>query len=265
MYTTFQLAARFIRYYITASSGTGHGTHSPFVYKFITEVLNDNRSFYPYYRIEAIRQEMLTSACEIEVDDFGAGSRGLKGKQRKVKDIARSSLKSPKYARLLFRIANYFQPENILELGTSLGITTAYLASANNSTKVYSLEGATAIAELAENNFRKLGLNNIKTVTGNFDDTLAVVLEQMKSAGLVFIDGNHRMQPTLRYTNQLKPYLHKGSIVILDDIHWSREMEKAWEEARMDESVTCSIDLFFIGILFYNPDFKIKQHFVIRF
>ena len=265
MYTKFQLAARFFRYYITAANGRGHGIHSPFVFKFITEVLNDNRSFYPYYPIEAIRQEMLTSAAVIEVVDFGAGSYGLKGKQRKVKDIAFSSLKSPKYARLLFRIANYFQPENILELGTSLGITTAYLASAKNSAKVYTLEGAADIAEIAKYNFRKLGLNNIIQITGNFDDTLTGVLEQMKSADLVFIDGNHRREPTLRYADQLRSYLHAGSIVILDDIHWSKEMEEAWDIVRKDPSVTCSIDLFFIGILFYNPDFKTKQHFVIRY
>lgn len=265
MYTPLQLALKFFRYYITAVNGRGHGTHSPFVYTFITEVLNDQRYFYSYHRIEALRQEMLTSAAMIEVEDFGAGSSVLKDKQRKIKDIARLSLKSSKYAKLLFRIANYYRAENILELGTSLGITTAYLASANKTAKVYTLEGAAAVAEIAKNNFRKLGLNNIIQTTGNFDNTLAGVLEQMKSVDLVFVDGNHRKEPTLRYAAQLTPYLHKGSIVIFDDIHWSREMEEAWDTLRMDAPVTCSIDLFFIGILFCNPDFKIKQHFVIRY
>lgn len=265
MYNTLELAARYFRYYVTAANGRGHGIHSPFVYRFITEVLNDNRIFYPYSRIEALRQEMLTSAAVAEVDDLGAGSSGLNGKTRKIKDIARRSLKSPKYARLLFRIADYYQPENILELGTSLGISTSYLASANSHAKVHTLEGAPAVADIAKANFRKLGLGNIITVTGNFDDTLAPVLEQMRAVDLAFIDGNHRKAPTLRYIEQLKKYTGERSIVILDDIHWSREMEDAWATACQDSSVTCSIDLFFIGILFYNSDFKTKQHFVIRF
>ncbi|MBN8861212.1 MAG: class I SAM-dependent methyltransferase [Sphingobacteriales bacterium] len=265
MYNTFELAARYFRYYITAANGRGHGIHSPFVYRFITGVLNDNRIFYPYSRIEALRQEMLTSAAVVEVDDFGAGSSGLNGKTRKIKDIARRSLKSPKYARLLFRIANYYQPGNILELGTSLGITTSYLASANSHAKVYTLEGAPAVAGIAKANFRKLGLSNISTITGNFDDTLAPVLQQTGTVDLVFIDGNHRKAPTLKYVEQLKAYTGERSIVILDDIHWSGEMEDAWAAVRLDPSVTCSIDLFFIGILFYTPDFKTKQHFVIRY
>ena len=265
MYNTFELAARYFRYYLTAANGKGHGIHSPFVYRFITEVLNDNRIFYPYNRIEALRQEMLTSAAVVEVNDFGAGSSGLNGKMRKVKDIAHRSLKSPKYAKLLFRIANYCQTENILELGTSLGVTTSYLASASSHAKVYTLEGAPAIADIAKANFKKLGLNNINTVTGNFDDVLAPVLDRMGTVDLAFLDGNHRKAPTLRYIDLLRAHLHEKSIVILDDIHWSREMEEAWATARGDTSVTCSVDLFFIGILFYNPDFKTKQHFMIRY
>jgi predicted O-methyltransferase YrrM len=265
MYNTFELAARYFRYYITAANGRGHGIHSPFVYRFITEVLNDNRTFYPYSRIEALRQEMLTSAAVVEVDDLGAGSSGLNGKERKIKDIARRSLKSPKYAQLLFRIADHYQPENILELGTSLGITTSYLASANSHAKVHTLEGAPEVAGVAKANFRKLGLSNISAITGNFDDTLVPVLQQMGTVDLAFIDGNHRKAPTLKYVDQLKAYTGERSIVILDDIHWSREMEEAWAVVSQDTSVTCSIDLFFIGILFYNPDFKTKQHFVIRF
>lgn len=264
MYNTVQLASKYLRYFITASNGKGHGIHSPFVFNFITKVLNDKRHFYYYDTIEAIREELLNTDRIIEVEDYGAGSAVHASRERKVKQIAQWSLKPKKYAQLLFRMAQYYQPQTILELGTSLGITTSYLAAANHQSRVYSFEGAPAIATIAQNVFNKLRLNNIHLSTGNFDDTLAPALETLPSIDFAFIDGNHRKEPTLRYFNWLLPHITSHSFIVFDDIHWSAEMEAAWKEIIQHPSITCSIDLFFIGIVFFNPDFKVKQDFVIR-
>ncbi|HRO45215.1 class I SAM-dependent methyltransferase [Agriterribacter sp.] len=265
MYNKFQLAFKYLQYYGAAANGSGHGVHSPFVFEFITKVLNDKRFFYAYDRVERLRAHVLLNDEKIEVQDYGAGSAVMASRNRKVKDIARWSLKSAKYARLLFRMVNYYQPQTVVELGTALGITTAYLASANTSAQVYTLEGAPAIAALARQHFAQLRLSNIHLTVGNFDDTLRTVLAKAGKADFAFIDGNHRMEPTLRYFNWLLPYVQPGSLFVFDDIHWSAEMEAAWRVIRSHPLVTCSIDLFFIGVVFFTPGFKEKQHFSIRF
>ncbi|MFT3747592.1 MAG: class I SAM-dependent methyltransferase [Agriterribacter sp.] len=265
MYNKFQLALKYVHYYITAANGKGHGVHSPFVFDFITNVLNDRRNFYAFSNIEYMRGQWLHSDDVIEVQDLGAGSSVMQQKKRKISDIAKWSLKSRKYAQLLFRMVNYYQPKTIIELGTSLGITTAYLASANREAAVYSFEGADAIAERARAYFNKAGLQNIQLIKGNFDNTFLPALRKINKVDFAFIDGNHRKEPTLRYFNQLLPYLHNSSIIIFDDIHWSQEMEDAWKEIKNSDVITCSIDLFFIGIVLISKDFKAKQEFVVRF
>ena len=259
MYSPFQLGTRYLRYYLTASNGRGHGVHSPFVYEFITRVLNDDRYFYAYETIERIRQELLTDVREIELEDFGAGSRVKKINIRRVSDIARSSLKPKKYGQLLFRIADHYAPASILELGTSLGITTAYFAMAKKDAKVITMEGARSVSELAGNNFEKLSLANIELLTGNFDTTLASAIAKTGQVDLAFIDGNHRYEPTIRYFKEMLPSTHPYSMLIFDDIHWSSEMEQAWKEIQEHASVTLTIDLFFIGIVLFRKENKAKQ------
>ena len=135
MYSPFAIGIRYIKYLLTASNSKGHGVHSPFVYEFITTVLNDDRHFYAYQPIEKLRQQLLSDNKEIEIEDFGAGSRVAKTKNRKISKIARSSLKPKKFGQLLFRIVDHYSPFSIIELGTSLGITTAYLAAAKKGSE----------------------------------------------------------------------------------------------------------------------------------
>ena len=265
MYSAFQLAKKYIHYYINASSGKGHGVHSPFVFDFITNVLNDKTVYDCYDRIEGQRKELLRNAKVITVEDFGAGSAVIKTNRRIVYKIAASSLKHPKYAQLFYRIAKYYKSQNIVELGTSFGITTSYLASGNRQAAVYTLEGAGSVAAIAEQQFESLGLKNIQLLQGSFDKTLPAILSSIQKIDLAFVDGNHRKEPTLEYFTRLLGCSTASTILIFDDIHWSIEMEAAWAEIKQHSSVTLSIDLFFIGIVFLNPDFKIKQHFKIRF
>ena len=265
MYSAFRLAAKYIRYYITASNGRGHGIHSPFVFDFVTHVLNDKRNFYAYDKIENCRYRLLIDDRLLETEDFGAGSVAGNKKQKRVAAIARTAAKSKKLGQLLFRVANYYQPVVMIELGTSLGLSAAYLAMGNVSARLISFEGAGSILEVAKENFSSLGIHNIETITGNFDETLAPVLERLDAVDLAFIDGNHRKEPTLRYFEQLLQKTGRPAILIFDDIHWSHEMEAAWREIKKHPEVLLTIDLFFTGLVFFNPGFKVKQHFVIRF
>lgn len=265
MYNHFQLGKKYLQYYFSASNGKGHGTHSPFVFDFIQNVLNDKRHFYVYDEIEALRKELKKNNHLIEIEDYGAGSTVSKKKQRTVKKIATSALKPVKFGQLMFRMVNYYHLKTIIELGTSLGITASYLASADSKTMVTTMEGSSAIAQIARANFERLSLTNIDLILGNFDETLRPALQKINSIDFAFIDGNHRKEPTLHYFEQLMEHSHEYTILIFDDVHWSKEMEEAWEIIKADERVKLSIDLFFIGLIFFRTDFKEKQHFTIRF
>jgi len=265
MYGHFTLALKYLRYLFTAANGKGHGVHSPFVFEFITRVLNDNRHFYAFEGIEKIRTQLLSNDTLIEIQDFCAGSRVAKTNTRKISDVAKGSLKPAKYSQLLFRMIDYYGPKQIIELGTSLGITTAYLASANPAAKVTTFEGSNAIAKIAGHNHQLLGLTNIDLIEGNFDKELPRWLAQNKKVDFVFIDGNHAYKPTMAYFEALLDVVEDHSILVFDDIHWSKEMEEAWAQISAHPSVTLSIDLFFIGVVFFRKEFAQKQQVSIRF
>lgn len=265
MYSPFQLAKKYLKYYITASNGKGHGIHSPFVFEFVKFVKNDRKKYAPYSCIEQARKRLLSDNNNIEVEDFGAGSGIIKTKTRKISAIAGSSLKPKKFSRLLYRMVQYYGAEHVLELGTSFGITTSYLASAGNHPQVTTMEGSKNIAAIAQQNFTALGLQNIKLIQGDFAGTLAPFLQENKRIDFAFLDGNHRKVPTLEYFEQILQSSHNDTIFIFDDVHWSGEMEAAWEIIKQHPSVTLTIDLFFIGIVLLRKDFKERQHFTIRF
>ena len=265
MYSAFQLAKKYVIYYFKARNGKGHGVHSPFVFDFIIHVLNDKKKYECYPKIELLRKQLLKNNTTIEVQDFGAGSAVIPFRNRKIKDIANSSLKKKKYAQLLFRIAKYYQSKNIVELGTSFGISACYLASSNDISKVITLEGSHNIAVIALNNFKKAGLKNIELIEGNFEKTLPSVIETTQNVDFLFIDGNHRKKATLDYFDIFLKKSNTQSVFIFDDIHWSKEMEEVWKLIQQHDAVTLTIDLFFIGLAFFSKNFKVKQHFTIRF
>ena len=265
MYNSLQLANKYLHYYLSASNGKGHGIHSPFVFGFIKNVLRDKNKYDSYHVIESRREKLNRDTRVIEVMDPGAGSAVFPTGKRRVCDIASTSLKSPKFAQLLFRIVQHYHPDNIIELGTSLGITTAYLAAGNPNAKVYTFEGVPPIAALARQGFEEIGCRNIELVEGDFSVTLPSILQRMGTVGLAYVDGNHRKEPTLEYFQRLMERCSSSSVLIFDDIHWSREMEEAWSQVSRHPRVTLSIDLFFLGIVFFNADIKIPRPYTIRF
>lgn len=265
MYSKLQLVRKYLSYKLKGSNTKGHGIHSPFVFEFVTKILQDKRQYNCYQPVENLRKRLQKDKTVLTVKDFGAGSRVNSQNQRTVQSIAHSALKPAKFGQLLFRMINYYQPSTILELGTSLGITTAYLASSNSSNKVITMEGSEAVADIAQQNFSSLELHNIKIVKGNFDETLYPTLAEIETVDFAFIDGNHRKQPTLDYFNQLLPKSTNNSFFVFDDIHWSQEMEEAWQEIIQHSSVMLSIDLFFIGIVWFKKESLKKQHFTIKF
>lgn len=263
MLNHFFLVKEYVNYRLRARSA--HGVHSPFVFDFIETVLKDRRHFYAFDEIAQLREALYRNPKVLNVEDYGAGSLKGSKQQRVVKDIARTAGRNEKFGKLLFRLVDKYRFNRIIELGTSLGIGTAYLAKANAEAQLVTLEGSVEIAQAAAENFSLLGLQQVRQVVGNFDDTLPTVLQELHPVDLLFVDGNHRKEPTLAYFRQALPFVHDDSLIIFDDIHWSPGMREAWDEICADPAVTLSIDLFYFGLVWFKKDFKIKQHFVLKY
>ncbi len=244
-------------------SYNSHGIHSPFVFSLYNEVLNVKKEYYCFEEIEKLRTSYLNNKQLIEMLDYGAGSVLGKSNKRKISDIANTSLQSVKHATLLFRLVEYFKPQNIIELGTSFGITTCYMAGVSKQIKVITIEGNPAIAKIAQMGFNKLNLDNIKLICGSFENHFEEVLKETGTVDFILFDGNHRYEPTIRYFKQALKYKNQHSVFIFDDIYWSLEMKKAWQEIIQSPQVTVSIDLFDMGIVFFKQG-QHKQHFKLR-
>ncbi len=201
----------------------------------------------------------------LDVHDLGAGSKKKSHSKKTICEIARNVVSDQKFGRLLFRLANFYRARVIMELGSSVGISTAYLASADAASRVVTMEGSPAIARVAQETFQKLKLRNITQSTGSFETILSEQIERNAPSDLVFIDGNHRKIPVLEYFEKFLNKISDSSLVIIHDIHWSREMEEAWQIIQGDPRVKMSIDIFSAGLIFFRNEFKVKQQFVIRF
>jgi predicted O-methyltransferase YrrM len=252
-------AGKYLKYRLGA--GNAHDVHSPFVFDLLNNVISDHTPFYGFEVIESLRSKHLLDQKAINVNDFGTGRVT---RSEKISDIARKALKSKKYSQLLFRLVNHFNCNNILELGTSLGITTLYLALPGRKSRVITLEGSHETAEIARQNFQKLHRSDIVLMTGEFGETLSSALEKMPELDFVFFDGNHKKIPTLAYFEQCLPHSHSDSVFVFDDIHWSHEMEEAWNEIKAHPSVAITIDLYQLGIVLFKDGLK-KQHFTLLY
>ncbi len=243
---------------------TRHSVHSPFVYTLVNDVLRVNEHLPEFDAIESLRDDLLMSDQVIRVNDLGAGSRVLDMPIRNVSDIASTSLKPARQAQLLFRLARHFEPSTVLELGTSFGITTLYMARGAENATVTTIEGCPQTHRIARHHFEELRQRNIHAVLGSFRSRLPEVLKQTDALDMVFIDGHHAKEPTLEYFEQCLSKAHNNSVFILDDIHWSRGMEAAWEEVKAHPRVTVTIDLYDLGLVFFRTE-QAPQHFRQRY
>jgi predicted O-methyltransferase YrrM len=241
---------RYARYYLQAD--TCYQAHSPFLYDLFEEMLDDNRVYYAFESIEWLRAALLADPGKVQRVDLGTGRSGMVS----IRTLARQSASSASKGRRMFRLVQWQQPKTMLELGTSLGIGSAYLASANTRAKLVTIEGAPEIAALARKHLGKLGLKGVEVVTGNFDMVLPALLPGFPILDLVYIDGNHRKEPTLRYVEQILPHLSEEGLLVLDDIHWSAEMEAAWAAVQVHPRVRLAVDCFDIGIISCSARFR---------
>lgn len=244
-----------------------HSLHSPFVFDLYTQVIQVNDVANPeFVQIQQLRQQLRQRPDRITITDLGAGSKVNAARQRTIADIARHTQKPDRFGRLLFRLVHRFQAKTVFDLGTSLGVTTAYLAQATNrhGGQVTTFEGCPETARVAQQNLATLNVANVRLVVGNLDKTLAQAVAKIPSIDLVFFDANHRYNPTLAYFETCLAKVHNDTVFVFDDIHWSAEMEKAWQVIKTHPRVRVTIDLFDVGLVFFRQE-QPKQHFTLRF
>ena len=240
-----------------------HAVHSPFVFTLITKCFYDKKSKPEYAILNNYRKTLLANTNTIDVTDFGAGSKVFKSNNRAIAQIAKTAGITSKRAELLFRITNYFQPKSILEIGTSLGLATVALALGDKNAKITTLEGCPETAKIAQNQFQEFELANITSVVTEFENYLDNLKKENSSFNLVYFDGNHSKKATLSYFEKLLPTATNETVWIFDDIHWSADMEEAWESIKKHPKVTVTIDTFQWGLVFFRRE-QPKEHFVIR-
>jgi len=246
----------FARYIIEALPCSGHGVHSPFAFDLVSRVFRNKIDPGVVCSIEKIRKELLADKTTIKVRDLGAGS-GIMGKDtRKISDIARYSAVTEKYGLLLARLSEEFGAPSVVEFGTSLGISTMYLASTVTDIPVFTMEGCPETAAVAERNFEKAGLDNITVLKGPFDESMPELKKKVERPGLVFIDGDHRKGAVLRYFSEMAEIAGPDTVIVLDDINYSEDMGEAWNEVKCHPKVTLSVDIFRMGIVFFRQGFS---------
>jgi predicted O-methyltransferase YrrM len=260
----FSRAVKYLNYTLLSRHKWGHGIHSPFVFDLVSRVFRNRIDPSVAREVEQVRKKMLSDTRSIYVHDLGSRSELLDSNQRKVKEIARYSPVPMKYGKLLSNMAAEFGKPLIIELGTSLGISAMYLAVCCKETSVYTIEGCPATAEIARQNILKAGLDNIKILEGSFEDVLPELAARGIKPGLVFIDGNHRKEPVKKYFSQIAEFSGPKTVIIIDDINYSKEMAEAWEEIKLHEKVSLSIDVFRMGILFFREGIN-HNNYIIRY
>ena len=286
--TALYRVGSYLRHLLTARNTGGHGIHSPYLFEWVRMVMSDENSYYAWDEIEKVRAKMLADEREVAFVDYGAGRKrdsledGSKtanslvfSERRRVCDIAKGSSAKKRYAQMLARLVNWLggplltSPSRggigdwrlaigdgqltIVELGTSLGITTAYMAAMDKRNRVISYEGCPAVAEIAKANWQALGLKNIECRVGEID--VATLAKDLERVDVVFVDANHTYAGTRAYFKVLVEKVHRKSVLIVDDIHYNAEMEQAWREICADDRVTSTMDLYQMGIVFFDPDY----------
>lgn len=245
------------------NSTNQHGVHSPFVYSLITKCFYDKKKYAEYSILKQYRNSLIENKNFIEVTDFGAGSRIFKSNKRQISKIAKTAGISSKRAKLLFRVVNYFQPTTILEIGTSLGLATSALSLGNVSAKIITLEGCSSTMSIAKNQCQLQNLKNIEFINTKFENYFQNYQSSIINYELIYFNGNHSKKATLEYFELLLPTITNDTVWIFDDIHWSKDMEEAWETIKNHPKVKVTIDTFQWGFVFFRAEQE-KEHFIVR-
>lgn len=236
--------------------------HSPFVYDLMAHVLEKKNTETELVLIQSMRQQLRREKdIKLTFEPIGAIA---KPSIKSMAEIEKKLSIPHRYGARFFHCVQRYNYQTIVEIGTCIGIGTLYLAKANQQATVYTLEGNPDCCRKAAELFAQNEIKNIDIVPGLFEESLPLLLQKINKIDMVVIDGNHQYESTIRYFNQLLPHLHEDSLVVIDDIYWSKEMNRAWKETSQHDRVTLSLDFYRNGYLFFKKNRLEKEHFLIK-
>lgn len=253
LYNSLILIKDFISFSVQAKSIDT--TDSPYLYSFILHILckkPTDKEFSKWAHVEALRSQLKKDNRLIIKTDLGAGSKVKPITRQKIRDIARSSVSNASKCKTLHNIAKYYNVKSVLELGSSLGISSAYLSMVDTVEYIISVEGDPEVYKIAQNH--KLS-DKIRFLNERFD---SAINSQIGYFDMIIIDGDHQYASTLRYKNKCNNLLNNKGLLVFDDIYWSEGMKQAWNEIRSDDQFNVYIDLFYFGIVTHDPAIKEK-------
>ena len=251
---TLRQVVEYLKFLFMAKSP--ESMHSPFMFELLPRAFDQNRAYYAFAEIELTRHILGQSDLMIDSPDRGAGSK--RRKDRSVSEFVQAALSSPRQCEFLFRMVEYLKPQVTVEIGSALGISTSYLAKAHNAGRVFAFEGNPMFVETARNVISDHGISNVEFIEGNFDETLPGVLNKIPPVSFAFIDGNHRIQPTLDYFDLICKHASEECVIVVDDIRWTREMLEALPAMTPELA-----GAFSFGIVFLSDRFKGTEHHLI--
>jgi predicted O-methyltransferase YrrM len=229
----------------------------------VREIFDDSKHYNAFDDIAFIRAQLESNQELIQYHDYGAGphAKGSQGtREISVAQLARSSASDAEQGTQLFRLVHHVQPTTLLELGSSLGIGSAYLCTPNRAAKFVGIEGNPQSAIIAQKHLEMLGCGNAEVWSGTFSTHLPKAINTLQSIDFVYIDGDHRYVPTLNYFETILPACSPNAVIVFDDIYWTQDMQRAWKTIINRPEVTASLDLWSVGIIWLNPAFQQKMH-----
>lgn len=259
----FNLILTFLNYQLT--SFTEHDLHSPFVFDFYMELIKNKHPFNDFETLSAARKDLLLNETVLTINDFGAGSKTFSHNKRKIKDITKNGIAPKKQAEFLYRLINKFKPKTIVELGTSIGLTSMYLSLPFKKSTVYTIDGCAETSAFSKHLFEKNAIKNIKQYHGHFNDEFPKIISKIDHLDFLYVDGNHSYEATKTYFELALTKKNESSIFVFDDINWSPDMQKIWKEICLNAEVKLSFDFFYFGIVFFRKEQLTKEHFTLKF
>lgn len=238
----------------------GYGVHSPFVFNLITKVIEEKCSYYSFYDIELLRRELYYREDKLPCPDRSHPGRM---KYRQIGEIVYCEAIKPSHGKLLFRLANYFKSQRILQIGPNVGISTLYLTSYAKEVRCIALENVPQFAEIARQVFERAG-KHIDLRVGSYASLLPQALRDLGEVDLVYFNTLYEQQHTEALFESCLPYVGDWTLFVFEGIKSSQRMRAFWDAVCARPEVTVTIDLYTMGIVFFNPKLH-KQNYIVYF
>ncbi len=251
LFEKLKIIGRFLRFWNGAKSIDS--VDSPLVYQLCLDIQSAHDAKTQFKKIEDKRAQLLMDNTLINVQSLGSQSKVNRSEIRSIRQIALSSVSPRNKCELLYGLVKTTKAKTVLELGTSLAISTAYVAAVDRVDYIKSVEDSSKIHSYNENLAHNSKINMIQS---DFQSYIENELNNKAKYDCIVLDGRHDEIATISYVNQLINLLNPNGIIIVDDIYWSNGLMNAWKTLRNDYRYNLKIDLFYYGVLSNQASIK---------